>query len=101
MGESHTKTRPAHQDVMYDDYDMPVIINVKPDDQLDISPEELEKEVPPRMLYPNNPRAAHNVTQFSFKERCFKKDDHVDQMVMHLQMDATILKKDSPEEVSQ
>lgn len=27
------------------DYDMPVIINVKPEDQLDIAPEELEKEV--------------------------------------------------------
>ncbi len=29
----------------FDDYDMPVIINVKPEDQLDLGAEELEKEV--------------------------------------------------------
>ena len=29
---------------------------MRPDDQLDLSPEELEKEVPPRVLYPLNPR---------------------------------------------
>ena len=80
---------------------MPVIINVKPEDQLDIPPEELEKEVEPRVLYPNNPRAPHNVTQFSYKERCFKRDDQVEQMVVHCSMDATILKKDSAEELMQ
>ena len=69
---------------------------MRPDDQLDLSPEELEKEVPPRVLYPLNPRrlqlctgsladvrfglsflleksfgfrAPRNTTQFSFKER--------------------------------
>jgi len=88
-------------DMAFDDYDMPVIINVKPEDQLDLNGEELEKEVPPRVLYPNNPRAAHNMTQFSYKERQYKRDDQVDQMVIHLQMDATILKKDSPEEIAQ
>ena len=31
-------------------------VKVRPDDQLDLSPEELEKEVPPRVLYPLNPR---------------------------------------------
>jgi hypothetical protein len=29
----------------YDDYDMPTIINVKPDDQIELTNEELEKEV--------------------------------------------------------
>lgn len=88
-------------DMAFDDYDMPVIINVKPEDQLELSAEELEKEVPPRVLYPNNPRAAHNMTQFSYKERMYKRDDQVDQMVLHHQADATILKKDSPEEIAQ
>ena len=32
-------------DMAFDDYDMPVIINVKPEDQLELSAEELEKEV--------------------------------------------------------
>eukprot|EP00439_Symbiodinium_sp_Y106_P035699 s966_g4.t1 len=80
-----------------DDYDMPVIVKVRPDDQLDLSPEELEKEVPPRVLYPLNPRAPHNTTQFSFKEKCFKTDEQVDQVVMHFSMDGGILLKDSPE----
>ena len=33
--------------------------------------------MPPRVLYPNNPRAAHNMTQFSYKERAYKRDDQV------------------------
>jgi len=84
-----------------DDYDMPVIVKVKPDDQLDLSPEELEKEVPPRVLYPVNPRAPHNTTQFSFKDKVFKLDEQVDQVVMHFSMDGQILLKDSPEAVAQ
>ena len=31
-------------------------VKVRPDDQLDLSPEELEKDVPPRVLYALNPR---------------------------------------------
>jgi len=84
-----------------DDYDMPVIVKVRPDDQLNISPEDLEKEVPPRVLYPLNPRAAHNTTQYSFKEKCFKVDEQVDQVVMHFAMDGLILLKESPEAMDQ
>eukprot|EP00929_Paragymnodinium_shiwhaense_P068235 TRINITY_DN3428_c0_g1_i1.p1 TRINITY_DN3428_c0_g1~~TRINITY_DN3428_c0_g1_i1.p1 ORF type:complete len:640 (-),score=178.57 TRINITY_DN3428_c0_g1_i1:124-2043(-) len=80
-----------------DDYDMPVIIKVKPKDQLQLTPEELEKEVPPRVLYPMNPRAPQNITMYSLKERMFKRDDIVDQVVMHFAMDGQILLKDSPE----
>merc|ERR1719181_2496674 len=80
-----------------EDYDMPVIIKVRPEDQLQLSPEELEKEVPPRVLYPSNPRAPHNITCFSFKDRAFKRDDQVDHCVFHFQMDGAILLKDSQE----
>ena len=52
-------------------------------------------------MYPNNPRAPHNITQFSYKERCYKRDEQVDQLVIHSAIDATILKKESPEELSQ
>mmetsp|Transcript_89499 Transcript_89499/g.231030 ORF Transcript_89499/g.231030 Transcript_89499/m.231030 type:complete len:665 (+) Transcript_89499:111-2105(+) len=89
------------EDAMDDDYGMPVIIKVKPEDQLQLSPEELEKEVPPRVLYPANPRAPHNITQFSFKDKCFKKDDQVDQASFHFSMDGTILLKGSAEEQEQ
>jgi dynein intermediate chain 1 len=84
-----------------DDYDMPVIIKVKPNDQLEMSPEELEKEVPPRVLYPMNPRAPQNYTMYSLKEKAFKRDDQVDQCVFHFSMDGQILLKDSAEAVEQ
>jgi len=87
----------AQDDAANEDYDLPVIIKVRPDDQLQLTPEELEKEVPPRVLYPANPRAAHNITYFSHKDRQFKRDDQVDQCVFHFQMDGAILLKDSQE----
>lgn len=87
----------AQEENVGDDYDMPIVIKVKPEDQLALSPEELEKEVPPRVLYPNNPRAPHNLTQFSLKEKAFKRDDQVDQCVFHFAMDGAILLKTSPE----
>jgi len=84
-----------------DDYDMPVIIKVKPEDQLQLSPEELEKEVPPRVLYPQNPRAPTNLCQYSFKEKSYKRLDNADQFVEHFCVDGTILLKDSPEALEQ
>lgn len=86
-----------HEEAGMDDYDMPVIIKVKPEDQLPLSPEELEKEVPPRVLYPTNPRAPSNTTQFSFKDKVFKRDDQVDHCIFHFQLDGAILLKDSQE----
>lgn len=94
------KESPVEEDEPYE-YDVPVIIKVKPEDQLELTPEELEEEVPPRVLYPTNPRAPHNMTTFSYKEQCFKSDDQVDQMVMHMSMDSCILLKDSQEQVDQ
>jgi dynein intermediate chain 1 len=87
----------AEDDQLDQDFDMPTVIKVKPDDQLELTPDELEKEVPPRVLYPANPRAPTNITQFSFKERAFKTDDQVDQAVFHFSMDGAILKKDGAE----
>merc|ERR1719181_1715510 len=84
-----------------EDYDMPVIIKVRPEDQLQLSPEELEKEVPPRVLYPNNPRAPNNTTVFSLKDRAFKENQEVDHCVVHFQMDGAILLKDSQEAMDQ
>ena len=92
---------PGAQDEPMEDYDMPVIIKVRPEDQLQLTPEELEKEVPPRVLYPANPRAPQNITYFSFKDRAFKRDDQVDQCTFHFSMDGAILLKDSPEAVEQ
>lgn len=96
--QSTKQAEGADDDAPMEDYDMPVIIKVKPRDQIDtLTPEELEKEVPPRVLYPQNPRAAHNLTTYNLKEKQFKRDDQVDQVVFHFQMDGQILLKDSAE----
>jgi len=95
------KNNEAAEDQIADDYDVPVRITVKPKDQLDLTPEELEKEVPPRVLYPNNPRAPHNLTKYSFKDNKWKRQDQVDQCVFHFSMDGQILLKGSDAELEQ
>jgi dynein intermediate chain 1 len=80
------------------DYDdMPQVTVLKPDNQLELTPEELEKEVPPRVLYPVNPRAPYNIARFSYKDRNYKVDDQLDQTVFHYQDDGYVVMRDSPE----
>lgn len=45
-----------------------------------------------RALSATDPQAAQNYTLFSYKERVFKKDELVDQMVIHFSMDGCLLK---------
>ncbi len=51
----------------------------------------------PRVLTTNNPQAPHNKAVYSYKERGFKRDDLVDQLVIHFAMDGNILLKDTEE----
>jgi len=88
----------ADEEPVLEDYDMPQVKVLKPENQLrDLSPEELEKEVPPRVLYPVNPRAPHNVSRFSYKDRQFKVDDQLDQTVFHYSDDGYVVMRDSTE----
>lgn len=57
---------------------------LKPKDQVQLTPEELRQRMPPRVLYPQNPRAPQNITRFSFKDNQFKKEGEVEQTVFHL-----------------
>ena len=50
-----------------------------------------------KTLSSNNPQAPHNLTKFSYKDRLFKTDDIVEQMVFHFQFDGDIILKDSDE----
>ena len=50
-----------------------------------------------KVLNSNNPQAPHNLTKFSFKDRCFKTEDIVDQLVFHYSVDGNILLQDSEE----
>jgi dynein intermediate chain 1 len=51
-------------------------------DQEQLTQEELDEDIV-KTLNTNNPQAPHNLTKFSYKDRMFKTDDMVEQMVFH------------------
>lgn len=54
---------------------------------MQLTPEELRQRMPPKILYPQNPRAPQNITRFSFKDNQFKKEGAVEQTVFHLSIE--------------
>ncbi|XP_033750679.1 dynein intermediate chain 2, ciliary-like isoform X5 [Pecten maximus] len=69
---------------------------VKPDDQLDLSENQLKEEFT-RILTANNPHAPQNIVRYSFKERQYKQISSVDQLAIHFALDGNMLHKDSDE----
>ena len=65
-------------------------------DQEQITAEEKEANII-KTLNANNPLAPHNLTKYSFKDRAFKTEDYVDQLVFHFQFDGDVVLKDSDE----
>ena len=63
-------------------------------DQEQLTNEEKEEQII-KNLNSNNPQAAHNLMQFSFKDRVFKSEQNVDHMVFHVNMDGCILQNES------
>ncbi|PFH31863.1 WD domain, G-beta repeat-containing protein [Besnoitia besnoiti] len=89
-------------DSQQDDPSNPMaVLRVKPKDQLQLSPEELRKRMPPRILYPQNPRAPKNLALYSFKEKLFKRDEQIEQTVFHLAVDGALLHVESQEAIDQ
>lgn len=65
-------------------------------EQEELTPEERDENIF-KALTSNNPQAPHNLTKFSWKDRCFKTEDVVDQLVFHYSVEGSILLKDSDE----
>lgn len=65
-------------------------------DQEDLTQEQKEENIY-KKLTSNNPQAPNNVTKFSYKERIFKTDDVVEQIVFHYACDGDILVVESEE----
>uniref|UniRef100_A0A0G4HQU8 Dynein intermediate chain 1, axonemal n=1 Tax=Chromera velia CCMP2878 TaxID=1169474 RepID=A0A0G4HQU8_9ALVE len=89
----------GQDDEMGDNFDanVPVVLHVEPKDQVKgLNKEDLEKELN-RVLYPQNPQAPQNFTEFSYKERGYKKDDQVEQTVFHLSLEGGVLLEGSDE----
>jgi dynein intermediate chain 1 len=65
-------------------------------DQEDLTQEQLEKTIY-KKLTSLNPQAPANITKFSYKDRVFKTDDSVEQIVFHYMCDGDILVAESEE----
>lgn len=87
-------TLPEEDDI----YREPVKRFVKPDNQLDLSPEELKIEIT-RVLTGDDPNRPRNITKFNYKELCYKLDPPglSDHMVVHFALEGTTLHIDSKE----
>ncbi|CAI2360651.1 unnamed protein product [Moneuplotes crassus] len=79
-----------------DDMMNPDLATQKDMDHISLNTEE-RKELITKALNTNNPCAPHNETQYSHKEKIFKKDELVDQMVVHFSLDNDIILIDSDE----
>lgn len=59
--------------------------------------EDEKAKVHIKRLCTKNPQAPDNIVKFNYKERAFKREDQVDQVVWHYSVDGNILAKDSDE----
>lgn len=70
--------------------------NLPQNDQEDLTEKEKEEEIF-KVLTSKNPQAPHNITKFSWKERVFKTEDIVDQIVFHYSVEGNVLLQESEE----
>ncbi|NXI06819.1 DNAI1 protein, partial [Irena cyanogastra] len=69
---------------------------VRSPDQLELTEDELKKEVT-RTLTANNPHIPQDIVRFSFKERAYKLVDDMDQTAIHFTLNGYLIHKDSDE----
>ncbi|XP_039945908.1 dynein axonemal intermediate chain 1 [Hirundo rustica] len=69
---------------------------VRSPDQLELTEDELKKEVT-RTLTANNPHIPQDIVRFSFKERAYKLVDNMDQTAIHFTLNGYLVPKDSDE----
>ncbi len=93
--EQKQKQAKKQQNQQEEDNDLfkePIKRIIKPDNQLDLTEEELDTEIS-RILTGDDPNVPKNISKFSFKERCFKLDPPglSDHMAVHLVLDGCSL----------
>jgi dynein intermediate chain 1 len=69
---------------------------VRPDDQLELTEEELKVELT-RILRADNPHAPDNIVRFSHKEGAYRQMSSVEQCAFHFSMPAVMVHVDSEE----
>lgn len=94
------KKKPVEDEVSENQQDEDELLNMEANqlgnDQEDLTQEQKDATIY-KKLTSQNPMAPANVTKFSYKERVFKNDDAVEQIVFHYQCDGDILVAESEE----
>jgi dynein intermediate chain 1 len=85
-----------------DFYREPIKRTVRPDNQLQLSEEQLDEDQT-RVLTANDPNVPNNITKYNYKEKAYKQDPEgpMDHLVFHMQLDGCSLHKESEEAVQQ
>ena len=98
-GKKGTKKKPIEDEVSENLADDDELLNMEANqqtDQEDLTQEQRDETIY-KKLTSNNPQAPSNITKFSYKDRFFKVEDSVDQIVWHYQCDGDILVAESEE----
>jgi len=59
--------------------------------------QEEKDEVVTKSLTANNPQAGENITQYSWKDNLFKKDEFMEHLVIHFAFDGDLVLKETDE----
>ena len=65
--------------------------------KVELTPQQLDEDMPPRMLEPKNPMAARVEVNYSYIHNKYERNEMVDQLVMHFSCDGETILKDSEE----
>jgi dynein intermediate chain 1 len=63
-----------------------------------LTEEQLNEDMPQKMLTANNPSAPKNSTIYDYNTRKFKTDELIDQLVIHFALEGDIILKESLED---
>jgi dynein intermediate chain 1 len=98
-GHHHAQANNFEDD---DFYREPIKRTVRPDNQLQLTEEQLDEEHT-RVLTANDPNVPNNITKYNYKEKAYKQDPEgpMDHLVFHEQLDGCSLHKESEEAQSQ
>ncbi|KAL7537747.1 hypothetical protein ACHAXR_008038 [Thalassiosira sp. AJA248-18] len=92
------KPKDAEQDQSSAQIQEPIRRFIKPENQLELSEQELEEDVT-RILTGDDPNKPKNVCKFSFKDKCYKPDPpgQGDNMAIHFSTEGSSMHVDSDE----
>jgi len=85
-----------------DFYREPIKRIVRPDDQLNLTEEQLDEEFT-RVLTANDPNVPNNITKYNYKDKAYKQDPEgpMDHLAFHYNIDGSCLHKESEDAIQQ